>query len=100
VAFAGPALPSLFNHRFGVDAELLRHQSQDRGEDFSHLCKPPIRPEEKQQDGEGKSIGTALTGDADNILRRERPCVDRIFRIVRCSDHGFLIEWMHIVIAR
>jgi hypothetical protein len=60
VAFAGPAPPSLFNHRFGVDAELLRHQSQDRGKDFSHLWKPPIRPEEEQQDGEGKSIGTAL----------------------------------------
>jgi hypothetical protein len=57
---------------YSIVAELLRHQSQDRGKDFSHLWKPPVRTEEKQQGGEGKSIGRALTGDADMILWRER----------------------------
>jgi hypothetical protein len=65
--------------------------------DFGHIWKPPIRSKEKQKDGKGQSIGSALTGDADMILWRERPCVDRIFRIVRCLAHG---KWMRVLIAR
>jgi hypothetical protein len=61
VAFGGPALPSLASYRPGVDTELLRHPGHDRGMDFGSLWKPPVRSEEKQQDGKSRPIGLALT---------------------------------------
>jgi len=41
--------------------------------DFGHIWKPPVRSKEKQQNGKGQPIVSALTGDADMILRSERP---------------------------
>jgi hypothetical protein len=41
--------------------------------DFRHIWKPPVRSKEKQQNGKGQPIVSALTGDAEMILRRERP---------------------------
>ena len=100
MTFGGPALPSLIGYRPGVDAELLRHPGHDTGMDFGGLWKPPVRSEEKQQDGKGRSIGLALPRNADMILLRERPCVGRIFRIVRWLAHGFLIQWVRVLITR
>ena len=63
-----------------------------RGMDFGRSWKTPVRSEEKQQHGEGKSICPALASDEGVILWRKRPCVDRIFGTVSLLSHGPLIE--------
>ena len=58
--------------------------------DFGCFWKAPVRSEENQQRGEGKSICPALASHEGMILWRKRPCVDRIFGIVPLLSHGTL----------